>query len=306
MVTHSKEKRLDDYEFQHYLRGCHRIEKQYQYLEALFIAYVAGRLGLRLGEITHFKSDWVNWRDRRIEIPRQQDCHKGRDREICGLCKQQSDQRAEYSQISLAEARLKAVQEQLTELPPLPGDIRSQLTTVHMIHINSDLSDDSLERQVDELLSNAEAVDDADEFREALDQVARDYKADNEISPEEAADMMWMAKTDNAAREVPFGWCPGAEITLEQFCEAYDGWMHSHTAVRRRMKKTLRYADGLDEDTTTCHGLRATAASHLASKGLPATSLKSMMGWSQLSTAKAYIEESTEQTQRQLHSIGSI
>lgn len=37
-----------------------------------------GRLGLRASELIHCVEAWVDWRNRRIIIPRQQDGHLGR------------------------------------------------------------------------------------------------------------------------------------------------------------------------------------------------------------------------------------
>jgi integrase len=88
MVKHSKESALSPREFELLLEGAERIEKDRQRIEAKFGILVAGRLGLRVGEIIHMTEDWINWRQRRIEIPRQMDCHLGRDDGPCGYCQQ--------------------------------------------------------------------------------------------------------------------------------------------------------------------------------------------------------------------------
>lgn len=96
-VRHSKEDALDDREFELLLEGASRLDPPYD-LEARFVILVAGRLGMRLGEITHMREDWIDWRRRMIEIPRHQGCTKGKEGCICGLCKQQAKQQAENNE----------------------------------------------------------------------------------------------------------------------------------------------------------------------------------------------------------------
>lgn len=95
MVQHSKESALTPRQFELLLEGIERIEKDRQRTEARFAVLVAGRLGLRAGELVHLKEDWINWRDRRIVIPRQMDCHLGTDGGPCGYCVQAAEQMAD-------------------------------------------------------------------------------------------------------------------------------------------------------------------------------------------------------------------
>lgn len=60
MIRHSKESALTPREFELLLEGANRIEKEEQRHEARFIILVAGRLGLRTGEITYLQADWIN------------------------------------------------------------------------------------------------------------------------------------------------------------------------------------------------------------------------------------------------------
>jgi len=304
VVTHSKELALDDYEFEHFVGGAKSIDDRLQRLEAEYVAFVGGRLGLRAGEILHSQEDWVNWRKRRIEIPYHESCTKGRGDGCCGYCSQQARQMSEYSELSLAEARLEVLQEQLSDIPHVPGDVRRQLQTAHIVHIDSDLSKDALDRQLESIVENAATVDDAEAFRAALDEVAEKHRDENQISVEEAEAQAWRAKTENAEREVPFDWCPRAEIAIERFFDVFDQWNKSMSALRRRLDKSLELADGLEVGDTSPHGLRATAASHVAGKGLKAPALQAMFGWSQISTAQAYIASSPDNTQSQLNQLG--
>lgn len=95
-VQHSRDDALTEREFELLFEGARRIDG-YRGVEARFIVAVAGRLGLRAGEIAHCRSDWINWRESMLEIPPHQPCTKGRDGGRCGTCRQQIDQCVEYN-----------------------------------------------------------------------------------------------------------------------------------------------------------------------------------------------------------------
>lgn len=304
MVTYSKELALDDYEFELLVEGASRIDCDYQRLEALLVVFIGGRLGFRAGEINHMSADWIDWRNRRIEIPYHDGCTKGKDGGICGYCRQAASQRAEYSQISMAEARLESLQEQLAQMPNLPGAVQRQLQTAHILHIDSDLTEDALDRQVAELLENASAVDDVDAVRDALDDVARTHKNEVEITQDAAEDLMWQAKTETAARSVPFDFSPRAELYIERYFDQFDEFQTSHGGIHRRLDKALEHAEELTTDSTHGHGLRATAATHHAASGLKAIALQGLMGWAQISTARNYVRATPDHTQNQLNQLG--
>jgi len=94
-VRHSKDDALEDREFQLLLEACHELDEYYS-LEARFIALCTGRLGLRVGELIHMRSDWVDWRRRMLQIPAREPCKKGRDGGVCGYCKQLAKQQARH------------------------------------------------------------------------------------------------------------------------------------------------------------------------------------------------------------------
>jgi len=76
------------------------------------------------------------------------------------------------------------------------------------------------------------------------------------------------------------------------------GQPESQTTINRRV-------DEFDRETTTPHGLRATAATHASARGLNPLALQAMFGWADISTARNYVAQSSENTQRQLHQIYS-
>lgn len=302
MVQHSREFALDQHEFERYIDGCRRVEDPIQRQECLFIAFVGGRLGLRAGEMLHFREDWIDWRNRMVDIPAFDPCTRGEDGGPCGYCRAQARQTADRSELTLAEARLEVIQNQLLgQLQSIPGHVRRQLSTAHIVSIDGDLDKQAIDDQLRGILSHCDSIESADEFMNALDEMAADYQSENQRTVQQVLDRQWNPKTENANRSVPFDWCPRAEITIERFMDLYDAWPYSMSALRRRVNKPLRLAHGLTEEDCKPHGLRATAATELAARGVPATTLKQVFGWSQISTAQHYVETSPERSRKQLY-----
>jgi integrase len=95
-VRRSADDALDDRTFQRLLEATYELDEYYD-LEARFVLLVAGRLGLRVGEIIHMDVTWIDRRRQMIEIPAHHDCRKGRDDGICGYCRQLASQRASHN-----------------------------------------------------------------------------------------------------------------------------------------------------------------------------------------------------------------
>lgn len=301
MTTHSKELALNDREFELLLEGARRIDDEYYSQQARFGVLVAGRLGLRAGEIAHMKADWINSRKRRIEIPHQQDCTTGRGGEMCGHCEQNAQQMVEYSAIDVPEARLQLLEE--NEIQGFRPDTKRQLIVAHQRQVNGDLNRDALDDQVETIFEASPGTE--WDLWEGLTTEAEAIVSEQDLTLEQARSQMWKPKTDAAARSVPFDWRARVEIAVERFFEEWDGWPLSQSALNRRVNRALREADELDEDTTHCHGLRATAATHHAGRGVSTLTLQSLMGWAQASTARAYVRASPDNTQRELHQANS-
>lgn len=128
-------------------------------------------------------------------------------------------------------------------------------------------------------------------------------KHNADISAEQAKATMWSPKTSAAAREIPFDADPRAELVVERYLDKYDRFQSSQTGVNRRVTNAAEQTDELDPDRVTPHGLRATAASRFAARGLDVVALQSMFGWAQLSTAHHYIRRSGENTARAIRDI---
>lgn len=221
--THfSKEDSLTDREFELLLEGAHDLDGDFFELETKFIILVAGRLGLRAGEIAHMRESWIDWRRRMIVIPAYEECDFGRDGGICGSCKQAAKQKVRHNDgVSIEEARAES----------------------------------------------------------------------------------WTPKTDAAAREVPFDASPRAELIVERYFDRFKKFQTSQTGINRRVKKAAEQAKELDPKDVKPHGLRATAATRYAARGLNVIALQAMFGWAQLSTAHHYIRRSGENTARAIRDI---
>lgn len=95
-VTHSKDHALSDIEFERLVEKSYELKK-YHDLESRLILFACGRLGMRLGELTHMEADWIDWRKERINIPLHQPCTRGTDGGRCGQCRQNAKQMADYN-----------------------------------------------------------------------------------------------------------------------------------------------------------------------------------------------------------------
>lgn len=97
-TRHSKEDALSDREFQLLLEGADELNDSYYGIQGRFCVLLAGRLGMRRGEIGHMKESWVDWRRNMIEIPMHEPCYGERGGDgICGDCRQLADQMVDHN-----------------------------------------------------------------------------------------------------------------------------------------------------------------------------------------------------------------
>jgi len=219
-VHHSKEDALNQHEFEQLIRGAHQMDDYYS-LQTRFVLHLAGRLGMRRGEITHLTERWVDFDRNMICVPAHERCIKGRDSmDICGYCRQCAIQRVEHN---------------------------------------------------------------------------------DEMTLEDAEELAWVPKTEDAVRDIPFDFHPRVSLVIKDFFEEYDAWPASGTAINRRIDKAAELSD-LDINVYP-HALRATAASYHAGRGLDVIPLQSFMGWAQVATAHRYVKTNGSNTARALHEI---
>ncbi|GGM63894.1 integrase [Halarchaeum rubridurum] len=101
---YSREDALRSRQFQLLLEGARELPDSHAQ-DTRFVILVAGRLGLRAGEIAHIQRDWVDFRRQMIEIPVHEPCQKGMDGGVCGYCRAQSAQAADANDdLSQADA----------------------------------------------------------------------------------------------------------------------------------------------------------------------------------------------------------
>lgn len=120
---------------------------------------------------------------------------------------------------------------------------------------------------------------------------------------ESLADRYWLPKTEAASREVPYHFSNRVRIAVELLLDEHGGWSYSFSTLQRRLETALKLSPNLSEDATSLHGLRATAASYHAGRGLDLTPLKAMFGWEDITTARQYLNVDGAMTRRALDSI---
>ncbi len=82
--------------------------------------------------------------------------------------------------------------------------------------------------------------------------------ANGNLSLEDALGLMWVPKTEAAAREIYFGFSTRIELHLERYFEnpEYMRYEPSTTGISRRVTNAARLAPELDPDGVHPHGLR--------------------------------------------------
>lgn len=221
-TRHSKRDALDNREFELLLRGARELN-DYQSLQARFVIFLSGRLGMRKGEMTHMTRDWVDWNRNMICVPAHEPCIKAKNSMgICGYCLQNAKQKSDHNE---------------------------------------------------------------------------------DMSLEECKERCWVAKTEQAVREIPFDFHPRVSLIIQEFFERFDAWPVSASGITRRVKKSVDKSNL--EKRVYPHSLRATAASYHAGRGLDSIPLQSLMGWADITTARNYVQASGENTARALNTIHS-
>lgn len=255
---HSRDDALSERQFEQLVRASYEVDHARREIENRFAVFACGRLGMRGGEVTHFKTGWIDWNDKIIEIPDHDPCDKGKfDGEVCGYCRRRAIDYLTTNNLTIGEA-------------------------VDAIEWVTD----------DDVLA---LMDDDEIFQEALD-----LRDDVNITYWDAIEKYWEPKTSQSVREIPFDFDVRIELCLEQFCDTFDGWERSKATLNRRIDRLAEIA-GLEENVYP-HSLRATAASNHASREISAYSLMSIMGWSDIGTARSYIRANSEQANREIRS----
>lgn len=89
MPRNAHQDALNEPKFEHVFESTKSIPEPFE-TQCVGILFLAGRLGMRGGEIAHLSEDWVDWDRKMIEIPSHDACTKGDGGDVCGYCKQQA------------------------------------------------------------------------------------------------------------------------------------------------------------------------------------------------------------------------
>ncbi|QKY21842.1 tyrosine-type recombinase/integrase (plasmid) [Halolamina sp. CBA1230] len=133
-------------------------------------------------------------------------------------------------------------------------------------------------------------------------QVVQQQLADSTANVDELEAQYWRPKTEAGSRDVPFHFSARLGAALEFLDEEHGGWPYSFSTLQRRLLAALEVAPDLSVEATSPHGLRATAASYHAGRGLDMAALRAMFGWEDLETAEQYLNVDGAMTRRALSS----
>lgn len=134
---------------------------------------------------------------------------------------------------------------------------------------------------------------------DCIQQAEQNEQFHDDRTAEDLLEERWKPKTENSARAVPFDFSQRVETVVHAFFAEYEQFEHSRSSINRRVNRVLEAA-GYPTEKCWPHALRATAATWHAYRGVPATALQSLFGWSDLATARKYIRLSGGATQKAL------
>jgi len=151
-----------------------------------------------------------------------------------------------------------------------------------------------------EAVSALESVAEQTLSTDVLHKQAEELQSEVNISMEDAVERQWQPKTSRSARTIPFDFDVRVKLALEAFFEEFERWEKSAATVNRRIN---RLEDISPVKTRLYpHALRATAASYHASRDISIHSLMSILGWSDPSTARSYVNANPDQAAREIRS----
>ena len=250
MTRHSRDDALSARSFQMLLEGARQLDEPWDY-EARLVILLAGKLGMRGGEIAHLRDEWIDQDRRMIVIPDHDPCTKGKDGGVCGYCRERAREHREAHNFTQEEA------------------------------------EEWIREELDVDLSEEDVVKLAEEKRNS-----------HNITLAQSLEKRWEPKTENGARAIPYDIDMRVQMTIERFVDEYEVFPKARVAVNRRVSEAAEAAD-LEEDIYP-HALRATAATEMALYDISAAALSSIMGWSDISTARAYIRASDENAAKEV------
>lgn len=115
MVRHSHEDALTEASFNDLVATATQLPEPFD-AECTTVLFLAGRLGLRAGEISHIRSSWLNPEQKLLEIPRYSECRSGQSGSICGYCHKRAQSAMEHNDDLTKAAALDERWEPKTEM----------------------------------------------------------------------------------------------------------------------------------------------------------------------------------------------
>lgn len=247
----SSDEALREPTYRRLYRGALDIDNNERRRKACYIILLAGRMGLRTGEIQHVREAWIDWDRGEIAIPQYDPC-------VCMNCWIRAKRKASDDDEELEDEIAATVEDWL------PED-----------------SDRGPHEVVDEMLEDDEPLPEEirNEENEESDRGAE------EILYEER----WRPKYPRSARRVPFGHSRRLTAVISVFMKHHGHLKITQVSMNNLVEEAAENADGVDSEEITIRGLRATAATHYATYVRTPKALKDLMGWTRIETAVRYL-----------------
>jgi len=103
--SHAKDDALSPRQFEQLVDASYDVEDDRMETECRMLLFLAGRVGLRRGEIAHLSNEWIGLSDGTITIPEHDRCTKGRHAdEPCGYCRRRAKDRVDTANVTHGEA----------------------------------------------------------------------------------------------------------------------------------------------------------------------------------------------------------
>lgn len=254
----SSDEALRQTSFRRLYLGALQIDDSERRLKACYIILLAGRLGLRTGEIQHVREAWIDWKRGEIAIPRHDPC-------ACTNCWVRAKQKAANNKEKAIEEIEEIVEEEF-ETEDNPSEIAEMY-----------FQEDEVEKKIEE------------ELAEKLEEDNINETQDNRTAEEILYADRWQPKYERSARRVPFGHSARLTGVISTFLND-NGYMDiSQRTMLTIVKDAAEHADGIDPEYITIRGLRATAATHYATYISNPKNLQDIMGWTRIETASRYL-----------------
>lgn len=238
-----------------YLGAC-KIENYDRRLEACYIILLAGRVGLRTGEIQHVREEWIDWKRGEIAIPQHDPCG-------CMNCWIAAQQKASTDE--------KEFREKAREM--LKNDSNYDFET-----------DDELNEILEQTLPDDDELPPELQTEEDSETDTDDRKASNILYEER-----WQPKYERSARRVPFGHSERLTSVILEYLQQNEYMKITQVTMNNRVERAAELAHGVDPKNITIRGLRATAATNYATHVKSTKVLQDLMGWTRIETAARYL-----------------